>query len=224
MITLKFDNKTFMKEINNIMDYSVGFVDGMVNAKQEFLRNLGPDIAQLASEFIDINARVNPERLHHVYEWTKTGSPNARLFDIKYSVNSRGISFQSELKQSESIKSGSTVPFYDKARIMENGITVTIEPREAQALVFDIGGQTIYTKGQVVVNNPGGNVKGQYENVFDLFFGKYFSQAFLTTSGLYRYFKNPTTYKANLRNGKRVGRSAGLATGYKWVAGARIGA
>lgn len=224
MITLKFDNKTFMKEINNIMDYSVGFVDGMVNAKQEFLRNLGPDIAQLASEFIDINARVNPERLHHVYEWTKTGSPNARLFDIKYSVNSRGISFQSELKQSESIKSGSTVPFYDKARIMENGITVTIEPREAQALVFDIGGQTIYTKGQVVVSNPGGNVKGQYENVFDLFFGKYFSQAFLTTSGLYRYFKNPTTYKTNLRNGKRVGRSAGLATGYKWVAGARIGA
>ena len=224
MITLKFDNKTFMKEINNIMDYSVGFVDGMVNAKQEFLRNLGPDIAQLASEFIDINARVNPERLHHVYEWTKTGSPNARLFDIKYSVNSRGISFQSELKQSESIKSGSTVPFYDKARIMESGITVTIEPREAQALVFDIGGQTIYTKGQVIVSNPGGNVKGQYENVFDLFFGKYFSQAFLTTSGLYRYFKNPTTYKANLRNGKRVGRSAGLATGYKWVAGARIGA
>jgi len=224
MIKLTFDNKSFMKEIDNILDYSVGFVEGMVNAKSEFLRNLGPDIADLASEFIDSNARVSPERLHHVYEWTKTGSPTARLFDIKYAVNSRGLSFSSNFKQSESIKSGSNVPFYNKAQIMESGTTVTISPREAQALVFDIGGETIYTKGQVVIDNPGGNVKGQYTDVFDLFFSKYFSQAFLTTSGLYRYFKNPTVYKANLRSGKRLGRSAGLATGYKWVAGARIGA
>jgi hypothetical protein len=224
MIKLKFDSKMFTKEMNNIMDYSIGFVDGFVNGKQEFLNNIGPEVAELASQFIDSNARINPATLHHVYEWTKVGSPNARLFDIKYSTNSRGLAFSSNFRQSDSIKDGSTVPFYNKAQIMESGTTVTISPREAQSLVFEIDGQTIFTKGTIVVNNPGGNVQGQYTNVFDLFFSKYFSQAFLKTSGLYEYFNNPVVYKANLRKGSKSGRSAGLSTGYKWVAGARIGA
>ena len=43
---------------------------------------------ELNQKLIDANARINPATLHHVYEWTKTGSPNARLFDIKFSVNS----------------------------------------------------------------------------------------------------------------------------------------
>jgi hypothetical protein len=224
MISLKFDSKAFTKQMNNIMDYSVGFVDGFVNAKSDFLDNLGPEIAELASQFIDTNARVSPETLHHVYEWTKVGSPNARLFDIKYSNNSKGLAFSSNFRQSDSIKSGSTVPFYNKAQIMESGTTVTISPREAQSLVFEVNGETIFTKGPVVVENPGGNVAGEYSNVFDIFFSRYFSQAFLNTSGLYRYFKNPVVYKANLRRGSKSGRSVGLSTGYKWVAGARIGA
>lgn len=224
MIKLKFDSKMFKKEMNNIMDYSIGFVDGFVNGKQQFLNNVGPEVAELASQFIDSNARVSPETLHHVYEWTKAGSPNARLFDIRYSINSRGLSFTSNFKQSDTIKSGSNVPFYNKAQIMENGTTVTISPREAQSLVFEINGETIFTKGSVVVENPGGNVQGKYSDVFDVFFSKYFSQAFLKTSGLYRYFNNPVVYKANLRRGLKSGRHAGLSTGYKWVAGARIGA
>jgi hypothetical protein len=224
MIRLKFDSKAFTKEMNNIMDYSVGFVDGFVNGRKEFLDNLGPEIAELASQFIDSNARVSPETLHHVYEWTKAGSPNARLFDIKYAIDSRGLAFTSNFKQSDTIKSGSKEPFYNKAQIMESGTTVTISPREAQSLVFDVNGETIFTKGPVVVENPGGNVQGKYADVFDVFFSRYFSQAFLKTSGLYQYFKNPVVYKANLKRGARSGRSAGLSTGYKWVAGARIGA
>lgn len=224
MIKLKFDSKMFTKEMNNSMEYSVGFVDGFVSGKQEFLNNLGPEVAELASQFIDTNARVSPATLHHVYEWTKVGSPNARLFDIKYSINSRGLEFSSNFRQSDSIKAGSTVPFYNKAQIMESGRTVTISPREAQSLVFEVNGETIFTKGPVVVENPGGNVQGQYANVFDVFFSRYFSQAFLKTSGLYEYFKNPVVYKANLRRGAKSGRSVGLSTGYKWVAGARIGA
>lgn len=223
MISLKFDSKKFTREMNNIMEYSAGFVDGFANARSEFLDNLGPEVAELASNFIDSNARVSPSTLHHVYEWTKVGSPNARLFDIKYTVNARGLSFSSEFRQSDSVKAGSSVPFYNKAQIMESGATVTISPREAQSLVFEINGETIFTKGPVVVENPGGDVAGQYADVFDIFFSRYFSQAFLKTSGLYEYFKNPVVYKANLKRGKKSGRSVGLSTGYRWVAGARVG-
>ena len=220
MINVKMNNKAFMKEMNNIMEYSVGFVDGMINAKPVFLKQLGMSASELASEFIDANARVSPKTLHHVYEWTKVGSPNARLFDIKFVVNSAGLSFSSSFKQSQTIKQGSNVPFFEKATIMEKGTAVTIEPRQAQALMFDVNGETIYTKGQVVVENPGGNTKGQFENVFDLFFNKYFTQSFLRSSGLYGYFNNPKVYKINLKRGKRGGRSVGLNTGYNWVAGA----
>jgi hypothetical protein len=223
MIKLKFDNKTFMKEMTNIIDYSAGFTQGMNRGKTKLLENLGSYIAEMASEFIDTNARVSPATLHHIYEWTKVGSPNARLFDISYSVKATGLSFTSNFKQSQSIKNGSNVPFYNKARIIEDRISVTISPREAQALVFDIGGETIFTKGDVVIDNPGGNVAGEFKNVFDLFFNQYFSQSFLKTSGLDVYFKNPIAYKINLRKAKTGGRSAGINVGYNWVIGAGVG-
>ena len=222
MISVKVNNKLFMKEMNNIMEYSVGFVEGMINAKPVFLQQLGMSVSELSSEFIDANARINPATLHHVYEWTKTGSPNARLFDIKFSVNSAGLNFSSKFKQSETIKNGSNVPFRDKAKIMESGTSVTITPREAQALVFEVDGETIYTKGSVVVDNPGGNTEGQFAKVFDLFFNKYFTQAFLKSSGLYGYFNNPKVYKVNLKRGKSGGRRVGINTGYNWVAGAVV--
>lgn len=223
MINIKFDNKTFMQEMTNIIDYSIGFTQGMQKGKTKLLDDLGGYISEMASEFIDANARLDPAKLHHIYEWTKTGSPNARLFDISYTVKSTGLSFTSKFKQSQSIKDGSNVPFYNKAQIMEDGVAVTISPREAQALAFEINGQTIFTKGDVIVENPGGNVAGQFQNVFDLFFNRYFKQSFLRTSGLDNYFKKPMAYKTNLRKAKTGGRNAGISTGYAWVVGAGAG-
>jgi len=74
--------------------------------------------------------------LHHVYEWYQTGSPAARLFDINYISNQIGLSFNSTFRQSVSIKSGSKVPFYNKAQIIENGIPVTIRPVSSEVLSF----------------------------------------------------------------------------------------
>lgn len=222
MITLKFNDKAFKQQMDNLMEYSVGFVEGMVNGKKTFLENLAPNVAELASEFIDVNAKIDKPRLHHMYEWMKTGSPESRLFDIRYSTNQNGIKFFPEYRQSVTIANGMTQPFRNKAEIMELGQPVTIEPKEAQALRFEIDGEVIYTKGIVTVENPGGNTQGQFQDVFNLFFNKYFTQAFLKTSGLYEYFKNPKSYKINLRKGMVGGRSAGLSTGFAWVAGARF--
>jgi hypothetical protein len=220
MLSLTIDSRQFQKEINNIMQYSTGFLDGVQKGKSAFYMDLAPKIAELASQFVDVNSRMSPELLHHIYEWHKVGSPEARLIDIDYKITKIGITFTSSLKQSQSIKNGSNVPFYNKAKIMEEGIAVTIRPKKANALRFEVDGQEIFTSSEVTVDNPGGQTKGQFENVLNNFFGVYFRQSFLNSSGLLQYFKTPNTYKKNLGSAKRGGRSLGLKTGYQWVANA----
>jgi hypothetical protein len=220
-----FNSNQFKKEMNNIVNYSIGFLEGVQRGKTAFLKTLGMETVEIMKEFIDSNARVNPEMLHHVYEWTMTGSPDARLYNISYTTSNLGLSFRSSFSQSTSIKNGSRTPCYDKARIMEYGIPVTIRPKVAQVLAFDDNGETVFTRGPVEVMNPGGTqVEGGFEKVFDMFFNKYFSQAFLRTSGVARYLENPQVYKKDMPAGKRMGRAKGLSTGYRWIANAGVGA
>ena len=220
-----FNSNQFKKEMNNIVDYSLGFLEGIQRGKTVFLKTVGMETVELMKEFIDSNARVNPEMLHHIYEWNQTGSPSARLYDISYTTSNLGLSFRSSFSQSTSIKNGSRTPFYDKARIMEEGIPVTIRPRVAQVLAFEDDGETIFTRGPVEVSNPGGTeVQGGFEKVFDMFFNRYFSQAFLRVSGVAKYLENPQAYKKNMQSGKNMGRSKGVSTGYRWIANAGVGA
>jgi len=220
-----FNSNQFKKEMNNIVNYSVGFLEGVQKGKTVFLKNLGMETVEVMKEFIDSNARVNPEMLHHIYEWNQTGSPNSRLYDISYTTSNLGLSFRSSFSQSTSIKDGSRTPFYDKARIMEYGIPVTIRPKVAQVLAFEDGGETIFTQGPVRVDNPGGmQVEGGFEKVFDMFFNRYFSQAFLRVSGIAKYLENPQVYKKDMQAGKKMGRTKGLSTGYRWIANAGVGA
>lgn len=220
-----FNSVQFKKDMSNIVDYSVGFLEGIHRGKTVFLKTLGLETVELMKEFIDSNARVNPEMLHHIYEWHQTGSPSARLYDISYTTSQLGLSFKSSFSQSTSIKNGSRTPFYDKARIMEEGIPVTIRPRLAQVLAFEDNGEMVFTKNEVRVDNPGGTaVEGGFEKVFDMFFNRYFSQAFLRVSGVAKYLENPIVYKKDMPAGKRMGRSKGISTGYRWIANAGVGA
>jgi hypothetical protein len=176
-------------------------------------------------QFVDSNARVNPEMLHHIYEWNRTGSPAARLYDISFTTSNIGLSFKSSFRQSESIQDGSKTPFYDKARIIESGVSVLIKPRNSDVLAFEEDGEMVFTKNPIKVTNPGGvEAQGGFEKTMDLFFNKYFSQSFLRTSGVAQYLENPVVYKKNLRAGKTRGRSKGLSVGYTWVANAGVGA
>lgn len=222
MIAVKFDTRAFMKEMDNLIDYSYGFLDGVQRGKRAFLNNLGPAIQEMAENFIDTMAKVDPSSLHHVYEWYQTGSPDARLFEINYRINNNGLVFSSSMKQSNTIKDGSREPFYNKATIMELGRPVTIKPKNAEVLAFDVDGETVFTKNEVIVDNPGGNVEGQFAKAFDTFFSRYLSQSFLRISGLYDYFNNPVVYKQNLKKGKALGKSYGNTVGYNWVANAKV--
>ncbi len=217
-----FNTRQFKKDMNNIVDYSMGFLEGVQSGKKAMLDLLGRETIQLLKEYVDSNARVNPEALQHVYEWYQSGMADGRLFDVEYTVSNLGLSVKSTFRQSTTIKDGSRTPFYDKARIMENGIPVVIKPKFVEVLSFDINGEQIFTRTPVKVKNPGGDVQGNYEQVFDSFFSRYFTQAFLRTSGIAQYLENPTVYKKNMSAGKRGGRAIGVSTGYRWIANAGV--
>jgi hypothetical protein len=218
-----FDTRAFKKDMNNIMNYSIGFLEGIDRGKSKFLHSVGVGTIEVLKEFIDTNARVNPEMLHHIYEWNRVGSPSARLYDINYTVSGLGLSIKSSFRQSSSIKAGSNVPFYDKARIIENGIPVVIKPKKAMALRFEDGNEEVFSRSPIVIENPGGTAaeKG-FEKTFDRFFNTYFTQAFLSASGIGKYLSNPELYKKNLSRGKVSGRPAGISTGYRWIANAGV--
>lgn len=218
MIKTRFNAAAFTKKMNNIVGYSEGFVKGIDNGKSMFLGGIGVRVIEILKQYIDANARVNPQALHHVYEWSRVGSPGARLFDLEYTVSNIGLSFRSTFRQSSTVKDGSNRPFYDKARIMEDGISVIIKPRSASVLAFEENGETVFTKGPVYVDSPGGSmVQGSFERVFDSFFMSYFSQSFLKSSGILDYLNKPTAYKSNFTRGSVAGKSVGLATGYRWI-------
>lgn len=215
MLRLVIDDANFNKEMKSIIEYSKGFFEGVKQGAPEFLRGLGSSVVENLKQYIDSNARVSPQLLHHVYEWSQTGSPNARLFDIDYAVSTNTISFISSFRQSSSIKEGSNVPFFDKARIMEDGIPVTIIPKK-KVLAFNDDGETVFTSKPVTVTNPGGDVAGEYERVFNSFFKSYFTQSYLESAGILAYLNNPTDFALGMS--KRGGRSKGVAVGRNWIA------
>lgn len=218
MITIKFDDKAFMKKMNNVIQYSVGFIDGTKAGKVNMMENLGRTTVEMLKDFIDMSARMDPQKLHHVYEWYQTGSPNARLFDIDYQVSGSGLSINSSFRQSSSVRAGSTVPFYDKARIMENGIPVVIRPKRAKALAFDIDGETVFSKEGVVVERPGGDrVENGFEDTFKIFFDRYFNQSFLNVVGITQDINDVTSFKKYLSSGANSGRYIGYKVGYRWI-------
>lgn len=214
----KFDDKQFMRDMNNIINYSFGFVDGVKQGKKEMLSNLGKRTIDIVSSYIDASARVNPGMLHHVYEWEQAGSPAARLYDLTYTVSNLGLSIKSTFSQSRSVKAGSNVPFYNKAYMMENGIPVMIKPRLASTLAFSVDGEEIFTKKPVKVDNPGGDaVQGSFQATFESFFNNYLTQSFVDAVGIRQYLENPVSYANNLSAGKSRGRTAGLSAGYRWI-------
>ncbi len=217
MISTTVDTKNFGREMNNILNYALGFMDGVKDSKSKILNVVGQDLVEAMKQYVDASARVNPSILHHVYEWYQTGSPNSRLFDIDYRVTGNGLSFNYTFSQSASVKSGSRTPFYDKARIMEEGIPVTIRPVNSQVLVFTDNGEEVFTRKPVTVANPGGQTQNGLEDTLNSFMSNYFTQVYMQSSGLAQYLSNPKDFNKNFRMSKRGGRSLGYSTGINWV-------
>jgi hypothetical protein len=120
----------------------------------------------------DARARANKDRFHHLYEWDKTGSGGDRLFRLI----SRHLGTDAFEISYEYLESNLPVPnsghiFRDKARIMEEGIEVTVAPKNASVLMFEIDGEQVVTANPVVIPNPGGDlVKNALREEFMMYF------------------------------------------------------
>lgn len=146
--------------------------------QSKFQSTLFNQIKKDFGNYVDSQARTNPKSLHHMYEWKKIGTPSARLFDLKV-VGTDGLSFKitSEFKPSKSMVptnfGKSRHVFTNKASVMEAGNPITIRPKNAERLVFEIDGLVVrMPKGApVTVKRPGGGkATGRFQIAYAQFF------------------------------------------------------
>ena len=158
--------------------------------------------------YVDALARSRPKSLHHVYEWKKTGNKSARLFRLN-KISEDGLSFRINY---EFLPSKSMVPassgrrrhvFTNKASIMEQGKPLVIRPKNAERLVFQIDGETVFMpKGQsVTVRRPGGSGS---TNQFTLAHSRFFSgnlvNLSIKNSGFQKIFNSSITKALRVPN------------------------
>lgn len=224
-INVLVDPKPFQKDMNFLIEYTLGTLKGIEDGKGAFLQQMGPKIATILGQYIDKMAEMEPETLHHVYEWNQVGNSKKRLFKIIPVYTKAGLTFSSVFTQSQTKQKsrGSKVPFREKAFIMENGIKLDIYPNKAPYLkYFDKNLGEWVTSYHSRVENPGGDyVAGSFGSNFKTFFITYLSQSKLLQSGMMvRPFSR--AYQKNLNKGmkRRGGKLAGIETGYKWMIGA----
>lgn len=169
--------------------------------QQAFTKIIFDQIDTDFGNYIDALSRSKPKSLHHVYEWKKTGNKNARLFKLN-KISEDGLSFRINY---DFLPSRSLVPasnsrrrhmFVDKASIMEKGNPLVIRPKNADRLVFEVDGETVFMpKGAAVtVRRPGGSAA---TNQFSLAHSRFFSGRLVNESikrsGFQRIFNSSMT-------------------------------
>jgi len=215
MISAKIMSKDLSRVLNNTVSYADGFVQGIKMNRLEFNRVLGGYTAESLGEYIDSKARMNPQTLHHVYEWNNAGNRASRLFDINVNATNYSITFSGKFLTSREAASESGQVFSNKAEIMENGISVTVSPKNSKVLVFEDEGETVFTTNSVYIAHPGGDyVAGSFAKVVEEFFDSYFIVSIL--GPLMKKLSNPKEFSLLYPQGARTGRSAGVRAGRRY--------
>ena len=216
MISLRFEDKLLKKYLNNLVSYGNGFMQGVDLERVNFNKVLGGVTAEALEKYIDQKSKMNPEMLHHVYEWDKVGDSSSRLFRFTVDSGKTFISFSGKFLPSKSTSGTSSEPFVNKADIMENKIAVTVEPRNSSVLAFEDDGQMVFTSSSVYIANPGGDaVAGSFGKTVSEFFDQYFTSSILRQ--LMNDLKTPTEFSKYFPQAiKTDGRSVGVMAGRKY--------
>lgn len=162
---------------------------------------------------VDTFAISNPKRMHHVYEWSQIGRPNARLFVLeRQSILGGTLAINVSFLQSrvpvpippQLLTPGPTgksvtskTIFKDKANVMEKGKPVSFAAKKIITFL-GINGQTFLQPGTVVnILNPGGV---QVKNSFQRFMLEWYqnnSEAIMQSSGMYQKMINDVSNVLN---------------------------
>jgi hypothetical protein len=220
MITAKIDAKKLNKMLNNLVQYSDGFITE-TKAQQGYVnRKVANTSVNAFYQYLDGVARMHPGMLHHIYEWGQVGNPTARLVDLGITLSGRGSTITAEFLESQTVKEGSNEPFYDKAQVMEEGIPVVIKEKEAKALFFEIDGLEYFRMGPITVLNPGGaETRGSFVEVFKEFYNNYLTQVYLKAIKFYKHFESPKEYERNFKTALKSTNAAGIGkmTALSWI-------
>ena len=202
MVAVRFNTKDFIDTLTATVGYSRGFLQEVKNKEPMLARKVANLSIDIFYEYLDGLARSHPGMLHHVYEWGQVGDPFARLYELRLAMAKNSGVISAEFLESDSVSDSGTEPFYDKARIMEEGIPVVVNEKDAQALFFEIDGEEFFRKGPIFIANPGGSAtRGSFLKAFNEFYTTYFNQVYLRSIGFYKYFESPTDYIKNFRTG-----------------------
>lgn len=220
MYSIKFDGKEAMNMLNNLVDYSNGFIKETKAQQKTVTSRLAETSINAFYDYLDTLARTNPGMLHHVYEWGAVGNPEARLVELKKRLTANLANIDSEFISSSSIPESGTEPFYEKATIMEEGIPITVQAVQAQAMFIQYQGEEFFRTGPIVIENPGGeSVRGSFVRAFEDFYNNYFDQVYLKSIRYYEHFKNPKGFSSNFGSAVKSSNAAGIGrtTALKWV-------
>lgn len=226
MPSAKLHGKKAMKILNNLVQYSDGFIKESKAQESTITRRLAKTSVSGFYEYLDQLARVNPGMLHHVYEWGRVGDPNSRLFDLKISLSKNNAVITSEFLTSETPSDTSNEPFYEKAKIMEEGIPVIIQEVQAQALFFEIDGIEYFRTGPITIENPGGpEVRGSFVAQFEEFYNTYLDDVYLQAIRFYQYFMDAKPYEKNFSGAMNSGNAyaIGRKTALSWIENMPVG-
>lgn len=220
MYQIKIDSKETMKVLNNVVNYSEGFIKE-TKAKESYVASKIASTSITAFyEYLDVLARTNPGMLHHVYEWGQVGDPKARLVELKKILSGKKVGIESKFLQSTSVPENGSDAFFNKAEIMEDGISVEINEIKAEALFFQVDGEEFFRTGPIVIENPGGEqVRGSFLKAFQEFYNNYLDQVYLRSIRFYDHFTKSREFESNFNSAMRSGNasSIGRKTALSWI-------
>ena len=217
---MKINSKEAMKVLNNVVNYSEGFLKESKARESYVASKLASTSITAFYEYLDVVARTNPGMLHHVYEWGEVGNPAARLVELKKVLAGKKAEVVSDFLQSTSIPENGSEPFWNKAEVMEEGITVQINEVSAQALFFQVDGEEFFRTGPIVIENPGGEqVRGSFVRAFEEFYNNYFDQVYLRSIRFYDHFTKSREFESGFNSAVRSGNasSIGRKTALSWI-------
>jgi hypothetical protein len=219
MITARIKGDNVIKMLKNSVEYTGSFASELKKNQDILNKKVGEESIDAFYNYLDGLARSHPGMLHHVYEWGNIGNPTERLFELTMTSNRTSAVIDAQFLESRVPSPTSTEPFYDKAEIMEDGRTVTINQVEADVLFFEIDGEEFFRSGPIVIANPGGEAtRGSFLQAFDEFYGSYFTEVHLKAIRFYQYFANPKVFEKYFASATRGGASSkGRKAALSWI-------
>jgi hypothetical protein len=185
--------------------------------KPKVLEQISKAIFSITGErfMIDVDnyARINPKKMHHVYEWGKVGLSNARLFELKREVILNGslivstnfLPSKMPVPISPELlipgRTGKTVSrrsiFANKATVMEAGTPVSFTAKRMLAFMGNNGIAFISPGTQINILHPGGL---QTKNSFATYMLEWYTKngnTVMDASGFYERMANDVAVVLN---------------------------